>query len=101
MDPSPRSATDLPRWGAASGVAFSLLWAPMGLVVLQAPNLSSAADVRDFYGTHGDLLAVVAVLVGAGFFFFLNFLGTLMAALRRIDPSGPSVGLSSPARSSS
>lgn len=61
----------------------------MGLVVMQAPDLSSAADIRDFYGSHGDLLAVVAVLVGAGFFFFLNFLGTLMAALRRIDPSGP------------
>jgi hypothetical protein len=76
------------RWGAASGVAFALCWAPMALVVLRAPDLSSAADIRAFYDANGDLLEVVAVLVGAGFFFFLNFLGTLMAGLRRVDPWG-------------
>jgi hypothetical protein len=89
MDRGSRSARDVPRWGAASGVAFGLLWAPMGVVVLKAPDLSSAADIRDFYGAHGDLVKAVALLVGAGFFFFLNFLGTLMATLRGVEPRGP------------
>jgi hypothetical protein len=61
----------------------------MGVAVLKAPDLSSAADVRDFYGAHGELVKVVAWLVGAGFFFFLTFLGTLMATLRGVEPGGP------------
>jgi hypothetical protein len=77
------------RWGAASGVVFFLLWAPMGLVVLQAPELGSSSEIRRFYAGHGDLLEVVALLVGVGFFFFLCFLGTLVDELRRAESSGP------------
>jgi hypothetical protein len=88
MDPGSRSARDAPRWRAASGVAVGLLRAPMGVAVLKAPDLSSAADVRDFYGAHGELVKVVAWLVRAGFFFFLTFLGTLMATLRGVEPGG-------------
>jgi hypothetical protein len=89
MDPGSRSARDVPRWGAASGVAVRLLWAPMGVVVLKAPDLWSSADIRAFYAARGDLVEVVAALGGAGFLFFLSFLGTLMATLRRVEPRGP------------
>jgi hypothetical protein len=77
------------RWGAASGVAFFLLWLPMGLVVLQAPDLGSSTEIRDFYLSHGDLLEVAALLVSVGFLFFLFFLGTLVEGLRRAESSGP------------
>jgi hypothetical protein len=77
------------RWGALSGVAFFLLWVPMGLVVLQAPDLGSSTEIHDFYVNHGDLLEVVALLVSVGFGFFLYFLGTLVEVLRRAEPSGP------------
>jgi hypothetical protein len=77
------------RWGAASGVAFFLLWVPMGLVVLQAPDLGSSTEIRDFYLSHGDLLEVAALLVSVGFLFFLFFLGTLVEGLRRAASSGP------------
>jgi hypothetical protein len=77
------------RWGAASGVVFFLLWAPMGLVVLQAPDLGSSGEIHRFYSGHGDLLVVVALLVSVGFFFFLCFLGTLVDRLRGAEASGP------------
>jgi hypothetical protein len=77
------------RWRAASGVVFFLLWAPMGLVVLQAPDLGSSTEIHDFYARHGDLLEVVALLVSVGFLFFLYFLGTLVERLRHAESSGP------------
>jgi hypothetical protein len=77
------------RWAAASGVVFFLLWAPMGLVVLQAPDLGSSAEIRGFYASHGGLVEVVALLVGVGFLFLLYFLGALLDELRRAEPSGP------------
>jgi hypothetical protein len=76
------------RWGAMSGVAFFLLCAPMGLVVLQAPDLGSSTEIHDFYVKHGDLLEVVALFVSVGFLFFLFFLGTLVEGLRRAEPAG-------------
>jgi hypothetical protein len=77
------------RWAAASGLAFFLLWAPMGLVVLQAPDLGSPAQIDEFYASHGGLLEVVALLVSVGFLFFLYFLGPLLEELRRAARSGP------------
>jgi hypothetical protein len=77
------------RWAAASGVVFFALWAPLGLVVLQAPDLGSSAEISGFYTEHGGLLEVVAVLVSVGFLFLLCFLGALVDELRRAEPSGP------------
>jgi len=76
-----------PRWGAASGLVLCLLWAPMGLVVPQLPDLGSSAEIERFYRGHGDLLKVVALCVSVGYFFFLCFLGALMERVRSAEGS--------------
>ena len=77
------------RWGAASGVITCLLWAPIGLLVPQLPELGSAAAIERFYRNHQELLKVVILLFSGGFFFLLCFFGALVERLRRAEGSGP------------
>jgi hypothetical protein len=77
------------RWGAASGVITCLLWAPIGLLVPQLPDLGSAAAIERFYRNHQELLKVVILLISCGFFFLLCFLGALVERLRHAEGSGP------------
>ena len=79
------------RWGAASGMIFCLLWAPLALVLPLLPNLGSSAEIDHFYSSHKDLLRVVVLLLSLAFFFFLGFLGALVEWLRREEESGPLV----------
>ena len=77
------------RWGGVSGVALAVLWAPMGVVVWQLPDLSSAAEIERFYRGHAALLTVALGQASVGFFFFLAFLGALVERLRQREGSGP------------
>jgi hypothetical protein len=81
--------TRWPSWGAASGVVLALLWAPMGLIVWQFPDLSSAAEIERFYRSHAALLELALGLASVGFLFFLTFLGVLVERLRQREGSGP------------
>jgi hypothetical protein len=81
--------TRLARLGPISGLLLCLLWAPMGAVVVQLPDLGSAGGIARFYGDHGDLLKLVTASVSVGFFFLLCFLGALIERLRRAEKSGP------------
>src|SRR6266700_3451853 len=56
------------RWGGVSGVALAVLWAPMGVVVWQLPDLSSAAEIERFYRGHAALLTVALGQASVGFF---------------------------------
>lgn len=78
-----------PPWGALCGVVLAVLWAPMGMVVWQLPDLRSAAEIDRFYRGQGDLLKVAVALASVGFFFLLGFLGALVERLRRAEASGP------------
>jgi hypothetical protein len=70
-------------------VLLFVLWAPMALVLLKLPDLGTSSEVERFYDSHRDLTRIVSLLVSAGFFLFLCFLGTLVERLRQADASGP------------
>jgi len=76
-------------WGAISGLLACLLWAPIGLLVPQLPDLGSSAAIEHFYRTHEDLLKLVILLASCGFFFLLWFFGALVERLRRAEGTGP------------
>ncbi len=90
-DPAAMVRPRLHRWGAAGGIAFSLLafaWAFLVQIgdVLDAPNhildvyAGSGARAQAFAGT---LVLVVATLC------FIGFLADLVDLLRRADEDGP------------
>jgi hypothetical protein len=97
-DETGERADDRARWalrGAVSGIGLCALWAPMGLVIPQLPDLGSSAEIESFYRGHADLLKVVILLVAAGYFFLLGFLGALFDRLRRIEGPLPWIAFAS------
>ncbi len=84
-----KDVTRSPKWGSLCGAALAVLWAPMGIIVLQLPDLSSRTKIDHFYRGQGDLLKMVLALAAVGFFFLLGFLGALVERLRRAEGSGP------------
>lgn len=89
LHPNARMTARWSRWGAVSGVLLCLLWAPMGLIIPQLPDLGSSAEIGHFYRNQGDPLKAVLLLVSLGFFCFLCFLGALVERLRHAEGSGP------------
>lgn len=85
------------RWGATGGVVLCLLWAPMGLIVPQLPDLGSPAAIEHFHRSHEALLKAVLLLASCGFFFLLCFLGALVERLRRAEGAGPLTWIAAPA----
>jgi hypothetical protein len=77
------------HWGATSGLLVCLLWAPIGLLVPQLPDLGSSAAIERFYRSHEDLLKVALLSLSCGFFFLLCFFGALVERLRRAEGAGP------------
>lgn len=67
---------------AICGVVLCVLWAPMGVAIVQLPDLGSPARVERFWEEHLALMKAVIVLASAGFLFLLAFLGGLAERLR-------------------
>jgi hypothetical protein len=75
-------------WGAASGIVFCLLWAPVGLLLSLLPDRGSASQIERFYHGHEDLLRAIVLLLSIAFLFFLGFLAALVERIRGAEGSG-------------
>jgi hypothetical protein len=79
-------ATD-DRLAAGAGVMTAVLWAPMGLVIPELPDLADATGVSEFYAAHGTAMTAILASVSGGLGFALLFLGNLIARLRLLEAS--------------
>jgi len=78
------------RVGAATGIAFVIFLLASFVVIPEAPPAISdpLGDIKSFYVDHSGNIQASAFLTGMAAFFFLWFLGSLTAALRRAESEG-------------
>jgi len=78
------------RVGAATGIAFVIFLLASFVVIPEAPPAISdpIGDIKSFYVDHSGNIQASAFLTGLAAFFFLWFLGSLTAALRRAESGG-------------